>query len=105
MGKLSNLWQDLKVAADPDKIKKIQGEINSLEKWCIEKGFAGIKSQTDWTKTRGKKVYRFESVKDGGLLLPDGALLGREMCVTCVYNKHSYCGRNIQGGKPCIANI
>jgi hypothetical protein len=105
MGKLSDLWGDLKAESDPDKIKDIQKQINGLEQWCITKGFAGIKEITDWTKSKSKKTYRFESVKDGGLLIPDGAMLGKDKCWACTFNKHSYCGRNIQGGKPCLVNI
>lgn len=105
MGKLSELWADLRATSDESKQKEIQGKINSIESWCIEKKFGGIKEVTDWTKQKTKKTFRYESVKDGGLNIPDGAMLGREMCKACIYNKHSYCGRNIDGGKPCLVNI
>jgi len=107
MGKLSDLWADLRVEADPDKRKEIQRKINSTEQWCIDKGFAGIKEITDWSKQKTKKTYRYEGVKDGGLNIPDGARLGKDKCKMCVYNNHSWCGQGMEdnGGKPCMGNV
>lgn len=105
MGKLSDLWADMKATSDPDKIKSIQEEINKVEQWCIDKGFAGIKELTDWSKQKTKKTYRGESVRDGGHLIPEGALIGKDMCKMCIYNKHSYCGRKIENGKECLGNV
>ena len=102
MGKLSNLWGELKVCYNEERKQIIKVEINNLERWCIEKGFAGIKEITDFTKTfQTKKVYRYENSRDGGFNVPDGARVGRDMCGACRYNKHSYCG----GDKPCMAKV
>lgn len=106
MGKLSELWQDLKATSDDVKKKEIQKKINDIEEWMIDNKFGSIKNKTDWSKQKTSKTYRFESVKDGGHQIPVGAKVGREMCLCCRYNKHSYCGMDLEeGDKPCWANV
>ena len=102
MGKLSDLWKSLAVAP-PDKKLEIQQEINKLETWCIEKGFAGIKEITDWTKPSKKKTYRFESERHGGLNPPENARYGKDRCGSCIYNRRVYCNPDDEFGH--MANI
>ena len=112
MGKLSELWAKLRETEDESKRKEIQQEINKVESWCIEKGFAGIKELTDWTKSNNKptkKVYRFEGKRDGGLNIPSEARTGKDRCPACKFNNHSYCAIDLfddhPGFKPCYANV
>lgn len=90
MGKLSDLWASLKTCKEEER-EGIQKQINSTEQWCIDKGFAGIKEITDWTKFKPKKTYRFEAGRCGEFQIPDGALTGKDMCGCCRYNKRYYC--------------
>jgi hypothetical protein len=55
MGKLSDLWGELKTVKSESEKTEIKKKINDIEAWCIEKGFGGIKEQTDWTKKTFKK--------------------------------------------------
>ena len=107
MGKLADCWALLRETQDPAKIKEIQDKINSIESWCIENNYAGIKELTDWRKweekKKTKKTYRFESVKDGGFGIPKGAFVGKERCGCCKYNNHPWCDRGVT--KPCMANV
>ncbi len=102
MGKLSNLWGELKTCNNDDRKQVIKVEINRIEKWCIDNNITSIKTLTDFSKPfKPKKIYRFESSRDGGHQVPDGVRVGRDMCNMCRYNKHSYCG----GGKPCMGMV
>ncbi len=98
---LKEEWAKL-ASATADQKKPIQDKINSIEKWCINNKIGNFKEITDFSKPfKMKKTYRFESGRDGGFLIPDGARTGRDRCGACRYNNHSYCG----GDKPCLANV
>lgn len=106
MGKLADTWALLKETNDPEKIKELQDKINSIESWCIQNNFAGIKELTDWRKweqNKTKKTYRFEGGRDGGFNIPKGAKIGNERCGACKFNKHTWCDGGVT--KPCMANV
>ena len=90
MGKLSDLWASLR-ECKPEERDGIQKQINSTEQWCIDKGFAGIKEITDWSKFKQKKSFRFESNRCGNFNIPDGAKTGKDRCGACKYNNRTYC--------------
>jgi hypothetical protein len=101
LGKLKDLWAELSTTEDSEKKKEIRKKINSIEQWMIDNKIGSIKEITDWTKTKDKKVYRFEASRDGGLNIPENTRTGNDRCGACKFNKHSYCG----GDKPCLANV
>lgn len=39
MGKLTNLWAELKITVDPSLREKLQAEINEVERWMVKKGY------------------------------------------------------------------
>lgn len=51
MSKLSNLWAELKLTRDVSKKMELQKEINRIEQYCIDNGFAGITALTVWHDT------------------------------------------------------
>jgi len=86
MGKLADLWTELK-NAKPDEKEAIQKKINSIEQWCIDNKFGGFESVTDWNKPRKKKVkndfrsFTFEEpqfVSCGQFIKPS-----RDFCPRC----------------------
>ena len=54
MGKLADLWAELKVAK-PEEKDAIKQKINGIEQWCIDNKFGGFESITDWNKPMKKK--------------------------------------------------
>jgi len=106
MGKLGDLWAELKETNNQERIKELQGKINSIESWCIENNYAGIKELTDWRKwseRKTKKTYRFEGGRDGGLYRPHRAKTGKDRCGCCIFNKRVYCDPDDNEGH--FANI
>lgn len=93
MGKLSDLWADLKAEKNVNEQNIIKGKINQIEAWCIEKGFGGIKEQTDWTKPMKKKKDGFNSFNfdnDKGFTTFGNMILPKhEFCKCGIYNDNS----------------
>ena len=90
MGKLSDLWAELKTAKSPEDKKEIQEKINAIERWCIEKGFGGIKAETDWSKPIKKKKKEdspfrtFSFTEEAGFVTVGRFILPRhEFCEQC----------------------
>lgn len=97
MGKLSDLWGQLKTCKEEDR-ELIQKKINDIEKWMIENGYGNIKEITDWKSK--KKTYRFEDSRMGNYGQPALSYIGRDRCGACRYNNHTWCDRGIT--KPCM---
>lgn len=107
MGKLKDLWAELKDCKDEIRKSDIQKKINSIEKWMIDNNIGSIKEITDWTKQKTsvahQKKWRFDSDRMGNHGVPEFAYTGRDRCGTCRWNRHTWCDKGKT--KPCVANV
>lgn len=62
MGKLKDLWQELRFEQDASRISFLQSEINNLEEYCISHGYANITAVTRWDIKFVPKGYPEKSV-------------------------------------------
>ena len=85
MGKLSDLWEQLRTCPDHKRIE-LEKKINSIETWMIDNNFGSIKDITDWSK---KSVGSARPLDP-----PIGARYGKDKCLSCVYNRAGYCDIN-----------
>jgi hypothetical protein len=89
MGKLSDLWGELKVAKSESEKTEIKKKINDIEAWCIEKGFGGIKEQTDWnkpmkSKKKDKDTFRtFSFTEEAGFVTIGNFILPQHKFCKC----------------------
>ena len=51
MGKLKDLWGELRTTKDSVKRKEIQKNINDIEQWMIDSKIGTITEKTDWSNT------------------------------------------------------
>lgn len=85
MGKLKDLWTQLKSMDDDDPQRgDIQKEINKLEQYCINQKYAGFTSLTNWNSIKSKSnLYPWHS---GSVFVDDiymvGALNGKGLNYT-----------------------
>lgn len=75
MGKLKELWDKLKTLEEGDqRIPDIQLEINKIEQFCINKGYGGFTSITNWNNVKGTSpLYPWHT---GFVFINDISLVG-----------------------------
>ena len=50
MGKLKDLWAELRITTLPSRREELQKEINRIEQYCIDNGYADITELTTWNQ-------------------------------------------------------
>jgi hypothetical protein len=94
MGKLADLWAELK-EAKPEHKDEIKKKINAIEQWCIDNKFGDFKEITDWNKPmkKKKKSGSFEPMsftEDNGFITVGNFILPMsDFCSHCGIYKYN----------------
>ena len=94
MGKLANLWAELKQQQDGARKVEIQNKINGIETWMIENNIGSIKEITNWNKPQNYKKKTGGGKLAPSLNPPITARYGNDRCLACRYHKANYCDPN-----------
>lgn len=98
MGKLADLWKELKDTKSESERNIIKEKINQIEQWCIDNNFGDFKTITDWSKPQFPKKKK----KDGHMSFSLGTDKGFCSYGNMILPKYHFCKCGIYNNNDLI---